>query len=279
MTTKHRELETIARLWKVGRLLAGKTQDELSQILGISQSSISKYESMALEPSASDWYQFCQFVGIDAHKTLTLGYIDGKKKFKHHLFGDSMLKLPMRYRRDFLLKIRELIPFRKCVQNELGVDAWEAFLDKNKIDDDIFFIYDFQVSLSLLEDLINWCLERNFDLMKQISNYSGDLKLYGVLNQKYTKRKKPQDLIKEIIDDQGYFHRVFNSHIESTPLGLKVIAVINEEARDFFEDEILNKFLSYKIQSFKQALEQNYTIPFDFKVTKRKDDVSFLVSA
>lgn len=279
MTTKQRELETIARLWKVGRLLAGKTQVELSLALGISQSSISKYESMALEPSASDWYQFCQYVGIDAHKTLSLGYIDGKKKFKHRLFGDSMLKLPMRYRRDFLLKIRELIPFRKCVRTELGAEAWETFLSEHKIDDDLFFIYDFQVSLCLLQDLIKWCQERSFNLMEKVASYSGDIKLYGVLNEKYSKRKRPQDLIKEIMDDQVYFHRVFSSQIESTSQGLKVSTVINEDALDFFEEKILKNFLSYKIESFKQAIQQNNTTPFDFKVTYTQDELSFLVSA
>lgn len=279
MTTKQRELETIAQLWKVGRLMAGKTQVELSLALGISQSSISKYESMNLEPSASDWYQFCQYVGIDAHKTLSLGYIDGKKKFKHRLFGDSMLKLPMRYRRDFLLKIRELIPFRTCIRTELGAGAWETFLKQHKIDDDIFFIYDFQVSMSLLKDLMEWCREQNFDLMEKIKTYSGDTKLYGVLNEKYAKRKKPHELIKEILEDQIYFHRVFASQIESTPQGLKATTTFTKEAQEFFDETLLREFLNYKIESFKQALQHNQVAPRLFEVSSSPIETRLMVSA
>lgn len=279
MTTKQRELETIARLWKVGRLLAGKTQVELSKVLGISQSSISKYESMALEPSASDWYQFCQFVGIDAHKTLSLGYIDGKKKFKHRLFSESLIKIPMQYRRDFLLKIRELVPFRQCFINDLGTERWKNFLEEHNIDDDMFYIYDFQVSFNLFLDMNNWGLAHGFNLIDEVKKYNRDLAFSGSFGEKYIKKKSSQDLIKEILDDQIYFHRVFTSVITLNDNQLIAHAEMTDEARDFFDEENLKSFMKYKVDSFNGILEKNFSSDQKIQVSETQKGLQLQLTA
>ena len=52
--------QNIARALKTGRKKLGMSQIEMSKVLGISQSSISKLEAAILEPSAIDWIRFCQ---------------------------------------------------------------------------------------------------------------------------------------------------------------------------------------------------------------------------
>lgn len=279
MKAVHTENERIAKLWRVGRLLIGKTQVELSKELKISQSNISKYESMALEPSASDWYNFCEFVGIDAHKTLSLGYIDGKKKFKHRLFGETLLKLPVKYRRDFLLKIRELIPFRECILAKMGEEAWDSFLDLNKIDDEIFFVYDFQVSMNMFNDLISWCKTRHFDIIEEVKHFSGNTSYCGILNESYARRKKPQELIKSLIEDQSYYHQIFKTEINVTKDRTEFIPRLTLEATQFFEKEILNVFLTHKLNSFKEILNKNSSSPHLFEIFDHNHEISFSVSA
>lgn len=273
------ENERISQLWKVGRLLVGKTQSQLATDLGISQSSISKFESMTLEPSASDWYQFCQYVGIDAHKTLALGYIDGRKKFKHRLFADSLLKLPLKYRQDFLLKVRELIPFRECIKYELGLDAWREFLEACKIEDEIFFVYDFQLSMKVLNDLIAWSQSRNFPLLSKVTPYTGNLKNYGLLQESYAKKKTPQDLLKAIMEDQPYYHQIFQTNVESDQESSHISAKMTKEAEQFFENETLDIFMSYKIEAFKEMLKSNMPGPQSLEVIKRDKVFIFSVSA
>lgn len=279
MRAVNSETERIAKMWRVGRLLIGKTQVELSKELKISQSNISKYESTALEPSASDWYKFCEFVGIDAHKTLSLGYIDGKKKFKHRLFGETLLKLPVKYRRDFLLKIRELIPFRECILAKMGKEAWESFLVLNKIDDEIFFVYDFQVSMNMFNDLISWCKTRHFDILEEVKHFSGNISYCGILNESYVRRKKSLELIKNLIEDQSYYHQIFNTEINATKDKIEFITHFTSEATQFFEKEALNVFLTHKLNSFKEILNKNSSYPHSFEVLYHNNNISFSVSA
>lgn len=279
MKTNNQESERIAKLWRVGRLLIGKTQNQLAKELHISQSNISKFESMALEPSASDWYNFCQFVGIDAHKTLSLGYIDGKKKFKHRLFGETLLKLPIKYRQDFLLKIRELIPFRECIIGELGIEAWESFLTKTKISDELFYVYDYQVSMNLLNDLIKWSEERNFLVLDMVKRYIGNINCHGVLNETYARKKKPQELLKTILEDQAYYHQIFKTEIAASEDKIEVVPHFTADAINFFEVETLNIFLKHKINSYKELLDKNSSGPFKFKVHELNQELSFSVSA
>ena len=234
---------------------------------------------MALEPSASDWYNFCEFVGIDAHKTLSLGYIDGKKKFKHRLFGETLLKLPVKYRRDFLLKIRELIPFRECILAKMGEEAWDSFLDLNKIDDEIFFVYDFQVSMNMFNDLISWCKARHFDIIEEVKHFSGNTSYCGILNESYARRKKPQELIKSLIEDQSYYHQIFKTEINVTKDRTEFIPRLTLEATQFFEKEILNVFLTHKLNSFKEILRKNSSSPHLFEVFDHNHEISFSVSA
>ncbi|HXH31380.1 MAG TPA: helix-turn-helix transcriptional regulator [Bacteriovoracaceae bacterium] len=267
----------ISELWKAGRLLGGKTQVELSRALHISQSSISKYETLGLEPSATDWYNFCQFVGIDAHKTLQLGYIDGKKKFKHRLFGDSNFRLPLRYKRDFSLKIRELIPFKECLVAELGLATWLEFLTESEVDKEMFLVYDYQVSLDLLNDLISWCDERDFSILERVQKYSGMFSSHGILHEEYARKKKPSELLMAMLEDQVYYHRVFRTEVTSDEKSLGASLQVTPEAQDFFDDSELSQFLHYKIMSFQQALRVNLNYTQDFEIEPGADPASIYV--
>lgn len=269
------ENRKISELWKAGRLLIGKTQKELSLELGISQSSISKVETLGLEPSASDWYNFCRLVGIDAHKTMELGYIDGKKKFKHRLFSEALFKLPLKYKRDFSLKIRELIPFKDCVQSELGADAWEAFVEEKKIDGEMFLIYDFQVSMDLLNDLIRWCEERRFDVLEKVKPYSSSFSSHGILQEEYTRKKTATDLLKTMLDDQIFYQKVFRTEVHSTKRSLEASILINTEIPDFFKEDVVSQYVNYKIASFQEALRANANFNSEFDVRENGTDVRF----
>jgi pimeloyl-ACP methyl ester carboxylesterase/transcriptional regulator with XRE-family HTH domain len=278
ISKQNSELKKISQVWKAGRLLLGLSQKELSKALDISQSGISKYESMHLEPSASDWYNFCQFAGFDAHATLDLGYIDGKKKYKNRLHAESSFTLPMRYRVDFLLKIREIIPYKECIISELGEEAWLSFLKESKVVPEMFYVYDFQLSLNFLNDLIKWSNKQEFDLLKSSKKYSAILENHGILQNDYAKKQKKLTLIKCLFENQPYYHRVFTGKLVSEDEVSTFEIIPSDEALEHFSFDEFRIFLDNKLDSFQEILKTSTGHQFQFETEIEKNQMSIKVA-
>jgi len=253
------ELQKISQVWKAGRLLLGLTQKELAKALGLSQGSISKFESKQLEPSASDWYKFCQFAGFDAHKTLELGYIDGRKKFKHLLYSKSGFPLPLKYRSDFSLKIRELIPFKRMFYHFLGESFWLDFLKRSGLVPEMFYVYDFQISFRFLTDLLAATEKNGLDLRKKISDHSLNKEIHSKLFDDLSKKKNPIDLVKFLVDNQPYYQRVVDMVCHSQEGSLVCNIFPREEMKEIFSSEEIYSFILFKINTFQALISESNT--------------------
>jgi transcriptional regulator with XRE-family HTH domain len=273
------QLQKIAQVWRAGRLLSGKTQKELSRILGLSQASISKYESMLLEPSASDWYRFCEFAGLDAHKTLELGYIDGKKKFKHRLHSNSAFSLPMRYRGDFYLKVRELIPFKDFIIEKLGNEFWLDFLKNHGIPSDIFLIYDFQISLNFLLDLRKDTQKHGFDLLDGALGQVRKDHSHGVLQYEYLKKKSGVDLLKAVMDSQAYYQNVFEIQSKINEKSISCEFHPSLEASEIFKMEDLQIYMNFKVKSFQEILKMRNFQDDKFEIQQKENTIYFKLAS
>lgn len=252
------EIKSISQIWKVGRLLIGKTQVELSKELGISQSNISKFESMTLEPSASDWYQFCQLAGVSAHKALELGYIDGCTKFKSKLYRSSAFKLPLKYRGDFSIKIREVIPFKECFIGEMGEANWELFLKDVKMLPEVFYVYDYQLSLRFIFDLADWFQKKtNTNIFELVGKYTAQLQNHGVFGRHYSKQKSSLDLLEDLIEKQPFYQRAFTTETEKNETGISVRLVPEAEIYGVFGEQKTRQYMLHKINMFQEIIKQN----------------------
>jgi hypothetical protein len=259
---------------KTNIALIGKTQVELSKEMGISQSNISKFESMVLEPSASDWYSFCQLAGLSAHKTLELGYIDGCSKFKLKLYRSAAFKLPLKYRRDFSIKVRETIPFKECFITDLGEATWEKFLNEVSVVPELFFVYDFQLSLRFIFDLAEWYEKKTkVSIFERVGKYSALLKNHGIFGTRYSKQKTGQDLLCDLIENQPYYQRVFTTETSQTEHGVSVKLVIEPEIHSVFGEQKTRQYLLYKINTFHEIIARNTDFKGDFDLIA--DDLSF----
>lgn len=261
------ESKSISQIWKVGRLLIGKTQVELSKEMGISQSNISKFESMVLEPSASDWYQFCQMAGISAHKSLELGYIDGCSKFKSKLYRTSAFKLPLKYRGDFAIKVRETIPFKECVISDLGEASWESFLKDIGMVPELFFVYDYQMSLRFIFDLAEWYHKKmNVSIFEKVGKHFANLENHGVFGKSYSKQKTSNDLLHDLMENQPYYQRAFKPETNHSEKALSVKLVVDPEIHNVFGELKTRQYLLHKINVFQEMLKKNTDFKGDFKM-------------
>lgn len=268
------ESKSISQIWKIGRLLIGKTQVELSKEMGISQSNISKFESMTLEPSASDWYSFCQLAGLSAHKTLELGYIDGCSKFKLKLYRTSAFKLPLKYRRDFSIKVRETIPFKECVISVLGEESWESFLEDIGIVPELFYVYDYQLSLRFIFDLADWYQKKtNTSIYDLVGKFAAQLGNHGVFGKRYAKQISGPDLLNDLLENQPFYQRVFTTKAVEQGQRLSVQLMLEPEIRHLFGEQKTTEYLLHKINSFQEIIKENTGFKGAFQIAG--NDLSF----
>jgi len=251
------ERQNLSQVWRAGRMLAGLTQNQLAKALSIPQSSISKYETMSLEPSASDWFRFCQYIGIDAHKALNLGYIDSRTKFKSKLYAGSLFPLPLKYKMDFSLKVRELVPFKDAVIEALGVEAWKEFLSTHGLNGEMFLIYDFQVSLRLLLDIVKWGESKGLDLIPAAVRLSSDLSHHGLVQENLSGRPDPVTLLKKLVEVQNLYQNALKTDLDISSGEAVVSLKLQQEVSDLFDPESLITFRKYKASSLQEILKNN----------------------
>ncbi len=248
----------IGRIWKAARLLAGRTQVQLSRDLGFPQGTISKIENNSLEPSAVDWYRFCEFVGIDAHRTLNQGLIDGRQRFRDRLYRDHIFKFPLRYRRDHSLKVRELIPFRASALSILGEDSWSEFLSTINIDDELFCVMDFQVSLSFLEDLLAWSKDKNQEIIESALASTAEFRRNHRLGSEMIRGRTPADFIRSFVEGQDHYQRAAKLSYHSKRKSIEVNFTASDWIADFFDAGSVEDFLAYKARSLDAFLRTQF---------------------
>lgn len=247
----------LSHVWRAGRMLAGLTQKELSTKLQIPQSSISKYETMKLEPSASDWFRFCQLVGIDAHKTLNLGYIDSQNRFRSRLYSESLFRLPLRYRMDSSLKIRELIPFRNALLETGGTAQWKKFLDAHDLSDEMFYVYDFQVSLRLFLDIVRWSDAQGLGVLSRAIQLSSNFTQHGLTGKILSDRAEPLDLMRKLVDLQGLYQNALRAGLTLETDNATISLEVQPSVESAFPSVSLDQYLHYKAQSLQEILRVN----------------------
>ena len=266
MTDLNSERQKLSQAWRAGRLLAGLTQKELAKALSIPQSSISKYETMSLEPSASDWFRFCQYIGIDAHKTLNMGFIDSRTKFKSKLYAGSLFPLPLKYKMDFSIKIRELIPFKEAVIELAGINTWKEFLSAHGISGDMFLIYDFQVSLRLFQDILKWAESRDLDLIPVAVRLAADISSEGLLQENLAGKTDPLALLKKLVEIQGLYQNAVKTDLDLSSGQAVVSLKLHPSISEQFENDVLQAYRKFKASTFEEILKMNSPAFPGFKI-------------
>lgn len=144
-----------ARVIRCARKMNNLTQTDISEMLKISQGTVSKVESADLILSSYHWMRFCEICGI-AMETIGSGYIEQ--------FGFSQVtsnrrvgkfQLSARYSNNAGMKVRDFLPLLDALQKKVGVSEYSNILKKKfKVDEDYFVNLDHQLSFYFVQDLM-----------------------------------------------------------------------------------------------------------------------------
>lgn len=168
-----------AKLLRAGRKVRGINQSQMAEILGVTQSMVSKLESATLGPDAGVWYHFCQELSLDPDLTFRSGYVfvKGKKISKKNL----AFRFPKNYKANDLL-VKEALPFISLIE-ELDLEQdFNEYCIGLKIDPDIFSVPNLLIPFDVFSKLMDY-IKSNKILKQSLNTVASfehqDLKLTG----------------------------------------------------------------------------------------------------
>jgi transcriptional regulator with XRE-family HTH domain len=252
-----KELEDVIRtaaVIRTARKLRGKTQTEVANYLGVSQSFLSKLEHARLIPSSSQWFLFCKLTQINPAKTFDSGFID-------HCFSiakpypESVFKLGSRYSEDQASQVRSIRPFINYFVSQLGDTQFERYCEERDVDPDYFRVLDHQTNIAFTLDLLTTLIKKGILTPQDISKITQPVSepfLHGVLHEDYDRIRSSTDLIECFIRNQEKYETNFDYQIEDKADHSLILSVKpNSILKNFnYKDAVLGDFLCKYKQSY-----------------------------
>lgn len=250
-------IKNTAQIFRVARKVTGLTQVEVANAIGISQSSVSKYESGILQPSALDWFNFCSLVNIDSTKALKDGYIDNCSRIKEFFYKDMGFTVPRRYKQNRQLKVREMLPLVAHYKLQYGDEGWEQLTDKLKMDPDYFHVYDASVSLHFLEDFLAHLPGTGKGFLDQAAKLSGNLEMHGELKGFYQNASFAPNVGLAFVKKESLYEELFD--VEQNLKGNKQTFVFIPK-KDFEKEassQFWGMYTHFKVEALRNFIVAN----------------------
>lgn len=144
--------QRIAQVLRIGRKMRDLNQVEFAQILGISQSFVSKLEKGLMIPDAVLWQNFCDLVSIP-YSAMKFGYLDGQQSQRQITALYESFSLDKRFQDNATICVRSFRPLVSAWITTLGADSLKKFLKKKcyGLDVDYFGIFYAKANFVLFE--------------------------------------------------------------------------------------------------------------------------------
>jgi transcriptional regulator with XRE-family HTH domain len=266
----------IGRVMRTARKLKGLSQIEIAASLGVNQATLSRYESGRLVPSVKDWYKFCQTINIDSQKTYLLGVIDNHSKLISGLYYNNSFKLPDKYKNTHELKVRDLFPFWTLIKETYSEKEIKDWCKLKKIDSDIFYAHDMQVSFSLVTDLYDFLKTSKSSsvILKDLVQISSNLEYYGFVEEEFLAQNEPIKIIKKFVLDSDFcnglikFSQLKTIEKNKTKFELKI--------KNSFMDDVdvdadaMSTYLEFKLNTIQKIAQLNSSKPKSVKVINNR---------
>lgn len=139
----------------------GINQVQLSQIIGVSQGTMSKLEAGILDLSATQWVYLCQKYKLDP-TIISTGRIEAFDNIKidpnsTKKFGN--FKVNKRYQYLMGSTNRTVYPFVKFLERKAGIEKANEFFKGIKVDKDYFSIQNLPINILIIEDIFSYLLK------------------------------------------------------------------------------------------------------------------------
>ncbi|MDD0851847.1 helix-turn-helix transcriptional regulator [Halobacteriovorax sp. GB3] len=240
---------------RCARKMNNLTQTDISEMLKISQGTVSKVESGDLILSSYHWMRFCEICGISM-ETIGTGYIE---QFGYTQVTSNRrigkFQLSARYANNAGMKVRDFLPLIDALKNNLGEKDWKSFSKKRfKIDEDYFINLDHQLSFYFVQDLIEEMINQHVEVSTEMIASSTSLE--KLKKQISTLKSNPFDQIRFPDKYCRYLNGDFNLVPTDENEDRIHFKYIGKKHLNGFRvnQELANKYFQYKQQFFAQLL-------------------------
>jgi transcriptional regulator with XRE-family HTH domain len=249
----------IANLMRAARKRSGMTQVEVSKILQISQSALSKIESGILIPSAPQWFEFCGATKISPD-SLTTGLIEyhSPATLQHGTQGIHF-KLPKAYQQNRGSKMRAMLPIVNYFRNVGGEEKFDAYFKKIKMDSEMLYDLDAQVSLNFFLDLSRMLISEGLLKAKDFSKLTESVnrpQTHGYMHRQYDSEAGSLNVLSVLLANSAQYECNFKYQIEDQKKNQVTMSVTPREhlrEMSYRNDPTLGDFLcKYKQHYFER---------------------------
>ncbi len=206
-----------SKIIRSSRKARGWTQANAAQIIGVSQSALSKIEAGTLIPSVHQWFEFCHHAGIpvDSH---ILGHLDRLEPVSlHEKVNTQDFKLKDIYRENAGSSARSLFPILKWSEQKLGTEKFNQLIKSMGVDPDYFIDFSHPISLRFFTDFIQALKSegayRKTDLPK-ITQLVSDLKTHGLIGSSYLQSANTESVMRTAFSKSYLYEVNFDYQIE-----------------------------------------------------------------
>jgi transcriptional regulator with XRE-family HTH domain len=207
-----------AAIIRTARKLRGKTQLEVADHLGVSQSYLSKLENGHLIPSSSQWFSFCRLTHVNPAKTFEMGIIDhGFPLGNETQYLNALFRVHSKYTQFAATKVRAIFPFIHYFIQQLGEAEFHAYCKDQFIDPDFFRVFDIETNFAMLLDLVQTLMERGClrsdDLTRLLTPISSP-SFHGCLHEDYDQTSSAKGIICHFVQNSAKYEMNFLYQIE-----------------------------------------------------------------
>lgn len=235
----------------------GVTQDELTNILGIPQPTLSKIETGVSELGALHWSQFCQRYNVDYSSLLT-GYaeLDIKSPALDSEKTAGDFKIPTRYSHLKGSSVRTAIPFINYAKEMFGEKYINDFIRKLGFSPDYFTILNNPLNINFVYDLSDAMMSKGSLPVKDVAGLADNKKMHGTLERGYYKSKDGKEFVSRLLKTVKRYEVNFQYDIlEETDDELTVSIKPNEHMKEFMSES--NKKIEKILKSYRPHIIQS----------------------
>lgn len=247
------------RIVRPMRLKSGLSQNEFAEILGCSQSKLSKIESSLLMLNFDQYISLSRNFGVTID-SMALGYMDIKPIKKRIKYTDLRgFSSSSKYHNEFTVKNRTLIPFLETAKTRIGEDKLNQLITDLEFKPHYFIIANDEVSIFFFRDLlqaINKEIGKKMDIVEIFNNFDYKEDAFHYFNyfklSKLTFQRKPESLNNYF---KEYFGNIFDYKLNDN---LSVDLAPSEQVHEYYnslDSEFINFFKQYVEQLFYKTME------------------------